>query len=504
MAEPRYFPFDGVEENGVYDRAYLSADFADYFKKFIANGVYNGYKNSLQVFSLNENMVLTIKSGAACIEGRGYEQDEDVIIQLEAANANFARYDLIVCQLDYLNRLIKVAAKTGTPTSSPVKPVVQRDSDIYEIALAEVYVSSGATKITQANITDKRPDSSVCGWVHGVIDQVDTSDLYAQYEDYWNMVKAQIDSDMSQFASGFNLYGVASGSGTYTATVSGFVLVEGINVKIKFPNGSTGQATLNINGLGAKNIVRADGSAYPIKAGTIQNLVYDGTNFTLLNEGGWGTATAASVLPGETFTNDDGFQTGAMPSNGDVSTSIVNGVLLKGYTDGGAIANLVPNNVAYQINIGGVIGAMPPMSMSSKATISLKKNGYTYSSSYKNSWQNLGAKTVNKPITFCTLKVISSEGNYLILIFPHQENAFIIDTSNINSSTANLTKMNTYGKLTGITLRMKCGSSSYDKDGSEIRYSFSNSNKTITFEWYCAGCMYGETIYTDFYSTVYY
>ena len=35
MAEPRYFPFDGVEENGVYDRAYLSADFADYFKKFI-------------------------------------------------------------------------------------------------------------------------------------------------------------------------------------------------------------------------------------------------------------------------------------------------------------------------------------------------------------------------------------------------------------------------------------------------------------------------------------
>lgn len=358
MAEPRYFPFDGVEENGVYDRAYLSADFADYFKKFISNGVYNGYKNSLQVFSLNENMVLTIKSGAACIEGRGYEQDEDVTIQLEAANANFARYDLIVCQLDYLNRLIKVAAKTGTPTSSPVKPTVQRDSDIYEIALAEVYVPSGATKITQANITDKRSDSSVCGWVHGVIDQVDTSDLYAQYEDYWNMVKAQIDSDMSQFASGFNLYGVASGSGTYTATVSGFVLVEGINVKIKFPNGSTGQATLNINGLGAKNIVRADGSAYPIKAGTIQNLVYDGVNFTLLNEGGWGTATAASVLPGETFTNDDGFQTGAMPSNGDASTSIVNGVLKQGYTDGGAIANLVSNNVRNGVNIGGIVGDM--------------------------------------------------------------------------------------------------------------------------------------------------
>ncbi len=400
MAEPRYFPFDGVEENGVYDRAYLSADFADYFKKFIGNGVYNGYKNSLQVFSLNENMVLTIKSGAACIEGRGYEQDEDVTIQLEAANANFARYDLIVCQLDYLNRLIKVAAKTGTPNSSPVKPTVQRDSDIYEIALAEVYVPSGATKITQANITDKRSDSSVCGWVHGVIDQVDTSDLYAQYEDCWNMVKAQIDSDMSQFASGFNLYGVASGSGTYTATVSGFVLVEGINVKIKFPNGSTGQATLNINGLGAKNIVRADGSAYPIKADTIQNLVYDGTNFTLLNEGGWGTATAASVLPGETFTNDDGFQTGAMPSNGDVSTSIVNGVLKQGYTDGGAIVNLIASNVAYGKNIGGIVG--------SHGRVYSNTISYTPSSSAKEyTFSGLGFKPrfiavqINRQTFFC-------------------------------------------------------------------------------------------------------
>lgn len=44
------------------------------------------------------------------------------------------------------------------------------------------------------------------------------------------------------------------------------------------------------------------------------------------------------------------------PNNGDVSTSIVNGVLLKGYTDGGVIANLVPENIVENINIAGIMG----------------------------------------------------------------------------------------------------------------------------------------------------
>ena len=57
---------------------------------------------------------------------------------------------------------------------------------------------------------------------------------------------------------------------------------------------------------------------------------------------------------GECFLYGNGFPG---PYNGDVSTSIVKGVLKKGYTDGGAIANLVPENVANGINIGGIVGS---------------------------------------------------------------------------------------------------------------------------------------------------
>lgn len=56
---------------------------------------------------------------------------------------------------------------------------------------------------------------------------------------------------------------------------------------------------------------------------------------------------------GECFLYGNGFPG---PYNGDVSTSIVNGVLLKGYTDGGAIANLNENNIRDGVNVGGIVG----------------------------------------------------------------------------------------------------------------------------------------------------
>ena len=77
--------------------------------------------------------------------------------------------------------------------------------------------------------------------------------------------------------------GTASGTDTYTATISN---VTGYNTNdgfiIKFTNSNTGTATLNINGLGAKNIFKSVNvalSSGDIKAGQELVVVYDGTNF---------------------------------------------------------------------------------------------------------------------------------------------------------------------------------------------------------------------------------
>ena len=68
---------------------------------------------------------------------------------------------------------------------------------------------------------------------------------------------------------------------------------EFLTVVMKVANTNTGPSVLNVNALGAKNIVRSDGSpvvAGDLTAGRLVCLVYDGTNFQLVWSGGGGVS----------------------------------------------------------------------------------------------------------------------------------------------------------------------------------------------------------------------
>lgn len=197
-------------------------------------------------------------------------------------------------------------------------------------------------------------------------------------------------------------YAVASGTNTYTVSIPGITqLVEGMSVKIKFANGNTGASTMDINGLGAKSIVKGNGGALTsgyIKAGQILHLVYTGSNFQLLGEGGeYGTATPAEVLKGYTIGTENGIkegtleltgnattgdvlagktfyntnakskQAGTMPNNGSQSATLtITGsekptkTIPAGYTTGGTVTAQVNSNQASHIedgyNLGGCVG----------------------------------------------------------------------------------------------------------------------------------------------------
>lgn len=165
-------------------------------------------------------------------------------------------------------------------------------------------------------------------------------------------------------------YSIADGTNTYTTSINGISsLVEGMSVKIKFTNANTGASTLNINRLGAKAIQKSNGSALSsgnIKAGQIVHLVYTGSVFQLLGEGGeYGTAQPEHVLEGYTIGTEEGLKTGTMPNRGAVTNTITTQggsyTIPAGYHNGSGkvtanFANLVPQNVKKGVNIGGVIG----------------------------------------------------------------------------------------------------------------------------------------------------
>ena len=191
------------------DRVYNAQSFAEYFASFIANGVFPNPSNNLQVFAY-DGFQLKVSPGKAWINGYFYVNDDDLYITLDLPDAVLSRIDAVVLRYSLADRNIKVAVKKGAFSSSPTPPTLQRDASIYELCLAQVYVAAGATSITQADITDTRLSTELCGIVHAVVDQVDTQTLFNQYLSWYQQTttaaEADIETMKQQFEQDFNVW----------------------------------------------------------------------------------------------------------------------------------------------------------------------------------------------------------------------------------------------------------------------------------------------------------
>jgi hypothetical protein len=106
--------------------------------------------------------------------------------------------------------------------------------------------------------------------------------------------------DTAPTGGGGLLYGVASGTNTYTVTISGAAYVAGNAYIISFTNGNDDDSTIDINGLGPKLLVKefdVQLTGGDIVSGQDLIIIYDGTNFQTIG-----------VAPNQLFayvTNDD-------------------------------------------------------------------------------------------------------------------------------------------------------------------------------------------------------
>ena len=173
--------FNDVNDDRVYD----ANDFAEYFATFIGNGVFPNPSNGLQVYA-NNNMTTVVKAGKGWINGYFVANDSDFIIAHDRADGALKRIDRIVLRKSVADRDIQIVLKKGTFATNPVAPAVVRDADFYELVLADVLIGAGTTQIIQGNITDQRLNKSLCGIVHAVVDQVDTTTIFNQYQSWFN------------------------------------------------------------------------------------------------------------------------------------------------------------------------------------------------------------------------------------------------------------------------------------------------------------------------------
>lgn len=193
--------FDAVDQGGGdYDRVYSASSFAHYFSLLVKNGVFPDPSTGMQVkASSNPDMHVSVQPGSGWINGYYITVEDNVPEQLTVptANPSLSRIDSVIMGLNYVDRKIQLYIKSGAVSASPSAVSLQRDNDLYELELAQITVSAGMASISQSSITDMRQHTSRCGIVAGTIDQIDTEDLFAQYNAAFQTWFEEIKSNLS-------------------------------------------------------------------------------------------------------------------------------------------------------------------------------------------------------------------------------------------------------------------------------------------------------------------
>lgn len=195
MAIKSYF-FNAVLDDGVYDRIYNAEDITSYLNLLVGNGVFPNPSTNLQV-SAGTGMQVIVAAGSGWINGHKIINTADLALTVTASDVVLNRIDAVIFYVDLTTRTMGIEMKDGTASATPTAPTMTRTSTRYEMCLAQVKVNKQVTAITAAMITDTRMNSAICGYVQGLIQQVDTSSLWsqqqAQFEEWMDGVAGQFD-----------------------------------------------------------------------------------------------------------------------------------------------------------------------------------------------------------------------------------------------------------------------------------------------------------------------
>lgn len=175
--------FDAVDN----DRLYTADEMNRPYKRVITNGVFatpSGTPSTdLQVLSAGSGMNIIVKKGEGLFGDKWFENPSDLTITVPNNSNITPRRDSVIVQVDKRinGRTGNIIYREGTPSSNPQVPDINTVDNIIEYRLANIYVAPNANYIGNDGIVDLR-GSSECPWITSLIKQVDTSQLYNQWQ----------------------------------------------------------------------------------------------------------------------------------------------------------------------------------------------------------------------------------------------------------------------------------------------------------------------------------
>ncbi len=178
----QHYRFFNSTEDDV--REYQASEFAEYFSRFISDGIFSENGSLGLKVTLAGLFNITVASGYAFIKGYMYLNDTEMHLTLEEADATLDRIDRIVLRFDEVNRTIGLVVKKGILASSPVAPTLENTSTLKELSLAQIKVQKGTIGLNTANLIDERLTKH-CGQVSMLID--------VPLQEMWNIWNTNLD-----------------------------------------------------------------------------------------------------------------------------------------------------------------------------------------------------------------------------------------------------------------------------------------------------------------------
>lgn len=195
MSEQKY-PIKGGFFNSINgDRKYSAEEMNRPYKRLISDGIFATPQGTpstdLQVLSADDGMNIIVKKGDGLLGEKWFENPSDLAITVASNTSIVPRIDSIIIQMDNTQngRICNVVYREGEPNSNPEPPLINNVENIIEKRVANIRVAPGAVFIGQDLIYDLR-GSSECPWITSLVQQVDTSALFLQwqtaYENFYN------------------------------------------------------------------------------------------------------------------------------------------------------------------------------------------------------------------------------------------------------------------------------------------------------------------------------
>lgn len=269
MADQSFAISSGFYDSVNGDRLYSADQMNNPYKHIVADGVFatpSGTASTFfQVFATS-GMVLSVYPGSAIVGGKWFESATAQAVTVPANSAANPRIDSVILRVDK-NLSVRAGAiiyRQGTAAASPSAPALDTADGVTEYRVANIAVAASASSISQADITDLR-GTSACPWVAGVVQQVDTSTLLAQYQAayaaFQEHMKTEWDAFMETLQSDYDVnMNLVRLQNAYTSTGS----VTDVPIGITSYDPDTDDLQVYINGIhateGTHYTIAADGS----------------------------------------------------------------------------------------------------------------------------------------------------------------------------------------------------------------------------------------------------